>query len=57
MEEHKKLRLSAEEELRRLVLEAFTNITPEILTRVLKTTARRCYLCLENQGNLFEHML
>nr|CAI5841881.1 unnamed protein product [Callosobruchus analis] len=33
--------LHIEEELRRLVLEVFTNITPEILTRVLELTVRR----------------
>nr|CAI5855931.1 unnamed protein product [Callosobruchus analis] len=46
-----------EEELKRLALEAFTIITPEILTQVSESTVRRCYLCLENQGNLFEPML
>nr|CAI5865084.1 unnamed protein product [Callosobruchus analis] len=46
-----------EEESRRSDIEAVTNVTPEILTRVLESTIRRCYLCLENEGNLFEHML
>lgn len=46
-----------EEELRQLVLEAFQTITPDVLTNVLNSTVRRCYLCLENNGYLFEHLL
>lgn len=46
-----------EEQLRTLVLEAFHSITPEMLNDVLASTVRRCYLCLENEGNLFEHLL
>lgn len=46
-----------EVELRRLVLEAFQSITPEMLSNVLESTVRRCYLCLENNGNHFEHLI
>lgn len=46
-----------EEELRRLVLEAFESITPVMLNNVLESTVMRCYLCLENEGNQFEHLL
>lgn len=48
---------ATEEELTGLVLEAFASITPQMLISVLESTVRRCYLCLENNGNLFEHML
>lgn len=41
-----------------LVLEALGNSTPDILRSVLlNTTVRRGYLCLENNGPLFEQYL
>lgn len=46
-----------EDNLRRLVLEAFARITPDMLSNALDSTVRRCYLCLETEGNLFEHLL
>ena len=52
-----KSNFETEDELRRLVLEAFQTITPVMLTNVLESTVMRSYLCLENEGNLFEHLL
>lgn len=46
-----------EEHLLRSVRTAFEKITPEMLNRVLDSTVRRAYFCLENGGNLFEHLL
>lgn len=49
--------LESEEQLRQLVIEAFENITPDTLRSVLDSTVTRSYLCLENNGHLFEHAL
>lgn len=46
-----------EEHLLRSVQAAFNKITPEMLSRVLDSTVRRAYCCLESGGNLFEHLL
>lgn len=46
-----------EQELQACVTEAFNSINPEMLTRVLDSTIRRAYLCLENNGSHFEHLL
>lgn len=46
-----------EEELLECVREAFTGISAETLVRVLDSTVRRAYMCLENNGHLFEHLL
>ena len=46
-----------EEQLLQSVLAALNTITPQMLSRVLDATVRRAYLCLENEGNLFEHLL
>jgi len=48
---------ASEDQLRQLVLEAFDSITPNMLRNVLNSTVRRSYLCLENNGYLFEHSL
>jgi len=45
------------EELENSVLAAFNSIDPEMLGNVLDATVRRAYLCLENEGSLFEHRL
>lgn len=45
------------EELQRLVREAFASISPEMLQTVLASSVTRAYLCLENGGSLFEHLL
>lgn len=42
-------------ELRAEVQAAFSKITPRMLSNVMDETVRRCYLCLENEGNIFEH--
>lgn len=46
-----------EEDLLRLVTASFNNICPNMLTQVLNSSVRRAYLCLENNGGLFEHLL
>jgi len=46
-----------EQQLLESVTGAFNSITPEILNSVLNSTVQRAYLCLENNGNLFEHLL
>lgn len=45
------------EELQQLVIEAFASITPETLRNVLLASVNRAYVCLENGGSLFEHLL
>lgn len=52
-----KQNFETEEELRQLVLAAFHSVTPQMLTNVLNNTVLRSYLCLENDGNHFEHLL
>lgn len=52
-----KFEIQTEDQLQRLVLEAFASITPAMLANVLDSSIRRCYLCLENDGSLFEHLL
>lgn len=47
----------SEQQLRERVTAAFNSITPEMLRDVLSSTVKRSYLCLENNGNLFEHLL
>lgn len=46
-----------EVELQDLVNEAINSITPHMLVNVLNSTVRRAYLCMENSGQIFEHML
>ena len=46
-----------EEDLLRSVTASFNNINPNMLTHVLDSSVRRAYLCFENNGGLFEHLL
>lgn len=45
------------QELRNCVEDAFNSITQEMLTNAINSTVRRAYLCLEEQGNIFEYLL
>lgn len=45
------------DDLRNAVLQAFQNIPPRTLLKAVESVTRRCYLCLENDGNLFEQLL
>lgn len=44
----------SEDQEKKLVIDAFENFTPVMLGRLLNRTVRWFYLCLENNGHLFE---
>ncbi|XP_039310588.1 uncharacterized protein LOC120358899 [Solenopsis invicta] len=45
------------EELNYRIIEAFANITPEMLERLKQSFIRRAELCIEMDGGHFEHLL
>lgn len=45
------------DELRERVIQAFRDIPRRILHKAVQSTIRRSYLCLENNGQVFEHLL